>query len=88
MLRGGEVVGTTTRTKQRAWQMMVGRSVLLRVDKKPAMPRDVVLDVQGLNVDGGLGLPAVTDVSFSVKPVRLLASRVSRATGSASWSRH
>jgi simple sugar transport system ATP-binding protein len=70
VLRGGEVVGTTTpdETDQAGLaQMMVGRSVLLRVDKKPAMPRDVVLDVQGLNVDGGLGLPAVTDVSFSVK---------------------
>mgnify|MGYP003313614518 FL=1 len=70
VLRGGEVVGTTTpaETAQAGLaQMMVGRSVLLRVDKKPAMPRDVVLDVQGLNVDGGLGLPAVSDVSFSVK---------------------
>ena len=70
VLRGGEVVGTTTpdETDQAGLaQMMVGRSVLLRVDKKPAMPRDVVLDVQGLDVDGGLGLPAVTDVSFSVK---------------------
>jgi simple sugar transport system ATP-binding protein len=70
VLRGGEVVGTTTpeQTDQAGLaQMMVGRSVLLRVDKKPAAPGDVVLDVQGINVEGGLGLPAVSDVSLSVR---------------------
>lgn len=70
VLRGGQVVGTTTpdQTDQAGLaQMMVGRSVLLRVDKKPAAPKDVVLDVQGLNVEGGLGLPAVSDVSLTVR---------------------
>ena len=69
VLRGGEVVGTTTpdQTDQAGLaQMMVGRSVLLRVDKKPAEPGPVVLDVQGLDVDGNLGLPAVRDVSLTV----------------------
>ena len=70
VLRGGEVVGTTTpdQTDQAGLaQMMVGRSVLLRVDKNPARPGDVVLDVKNLTVDGGHGLPAVDDVSLSVR---------------------
>jgi ABC-type uncharacterized transport system ATPase subunit len=70
VLRGGEVVGTTTpdQTDQAGLaQMMVGRSVLLRVDKKPASPGNVVLEVENLNVEGGLGLPAVSDVSLDVR---------------------
>jgi len=70
VLRGGRVVGTTTpdETDQAGLaQMMVGRSVLLRVDKKPATPGSVVLDVQNMNVEGGLGLPAVQDASLSVR---------------------
>ncbi|MGA1146870.1 MAG: ABC transporter ATP-binding protein [Candidatus Nanopelagicales bacterium] len=70
VLRGGQVVGTTTpdQTDQAGLaQMMVGRSVLLRVDKKPASPGNVVLEVENLNVEGGLGLPAVTDVSLDVR---------------------
>jgi ABC-type uncharacterized transport system ATPase subunit len=70
VLRGGEVVGTTTpaETDQAGLaQMMVGRSVLLRVDKKPATPGEIVLDVQELNVEGGLGLPAVKNASLTVR---------------------
>lgn len=70
VLRGGQVVGTTTpdQTDQAGLaQMMVGRSVLLRVDKKPATPQQVVLEVENLNVEGGLGLPAVSDVSLTVR---------------------
>lgn len=70
VLRGGQVVGTTTpdSTDQAGLaQMMVGRSVLLRVEKKPATPGAVVLEVDELNVEGGLGLPAVSDVTFQVR---------------------
>ncbi len=75
VLRGGEVVGTTTpdQTDQAGLaQMMVGRSVLLRVEKKPAQPGEVVLDVQGLDVAGNLGLPAVRDVSLQVRAGEIL----------------
>jgi simple sugar transport system ATP-binding protein len=47
--------------------MMVGRDVLLRVEKKPAEPGDVVLEVSNLSVEDERGLPAVRDVSFSVR---------------------
>ncbi len=75
VLRGGEVVGTTTpdQTDQAGLaQMMVGRSVLLRVQKEPAQPGEVVLDVQGLDVAGNLGLPAVRDVSLQVRSGEIL----------------
>jgi simple sugar transport system ATP-binding protein len=48
-------------------RMMVGRDVLLRVEKKPAEPGDVVLEVSNLSVEDERGLPAVRDVSFSVR---------------------
>ncbi|MCF8527106.1 MAG: ABC transporter ATP-binding protein [Candidatus Nanopelagicales bacterium] len=70
VLRGGKVVGTTTpgETDQAGLaQMMVGRSVLLTVDKAPATPGDVVLDVQGLSAATDLGLPAVRDVNLQVR---------------------
>lgn len=70
VLRGGQVVGTTTpdQTDQAGLaQMMVGRSVLLRVEKKPATPGSVVLEVEDLNVEGALGLPVVKDASLTVR---------------------
>jgi simple sugar transport system ATP-binding protein len=47
--------------------MMVGREVLLRVDKKPAQTGDPMLVVEGLSVTDDRGLPAVRDVSFEVR---------------------
>ncbi|MBU6243916.1 MAG: ABC transporter ATP-binding protein [Actinomycetales bacterium] len=70
VLRGGKVVGTTTpsQTDQADLaEMMVGRSVLLRVDKAPAQPGETVLDVAGLRALDDLGLPALTDVSLQVR---------------------
>lgn len=70
VLRGGKQAGTTipSETSQEGLaQMMVGRGVLLQVDKEPARPRDVVLDVVGLSATDDLGLPAVRDVSLQVR---------------------
>jgi simple sugar transport system ATP-binding protein len=47
--------------------MMVGREVLLRVDKPPPQVGDTLLEVRGLNVNDDRGLPAVRDVSLEVK---------------------
>ncbi|HWQ83584.1 MAG TPA: ABC transporter ATP-binding protein [Anaerolineales bacterium] len=69
VMRRGEVVGTTTpqeTTEQRLAAMMVGREVLLRVEKGPAKPGKVVLDVKNLNVNDDQGHPVVRDVSFQV----------------------
>ena len=46
---------------------MVGRSVLLRVDKAPAAPKAPVLEVEGLSVVDGQGVRRVKDVSFDVR---------------------
>ena len=70
VLRGGKTVGTTVpaeATQESLAQMMVGRGVLLQVDKAPARPEQVVLDVQGLSATDDLGLPAVRDVTLQVR---------------------
>jgi simple sugar transport system ATP-binding protein len=70
VLRGGRVVGTAkpSEVDQAALaQMMVGRSVMLTVDRGPANPGGVVLDVRGLSAMNDLGLPALRDVSLSVR---------------------
>lgn len=70
VLRGGKVVGTTRPADTDAAglaQMMVGRSVLLTVDKAEAKPQDVVLDVVDLTAENDIGLPAVRDVSLQVR---------------------
>ena len=70
VLRGGKAVGRTTpaETDQAGLaQLMVGRSVLLSVAKAPAVPGEVVLDVSGLSAQNDLGLPALRDVSLSVR---------------------
>ena len=48
-------------------RMMVGREVLLRVEKKPPQPGDALLIVENLSVLDDRGLPAVRDVSFKVR---------------------
>jgi ABC-type uncharacterized transport system ATPase subunit len=70
VLRGGRVVGAVTpaETDQAGLaQLMVGRSVLLSVDRAPAQPKEVVLDVDGLVARNDLGLPALREVSFQVR---------------------
>ena len=47
--------------------MMVGREVLLRVEKKPTEPGETLLAVEDLEVTDERGLPAVRGVSFEVR---------------------
>jgi len=47
--------------------LMVGRDVLLRVDKTPARPGETLLEVEGLRVLDDRELEAVRSVSFEVK---------------------
>jgi len=75
VLRNGKVVGTTTPTQSTEASlasMMVGREVFLTVDKKPAKPGEVVLDVSGLRVMDDRHLEAVKGVSFQVKAGEIL----------------
>ncbi len=70
VLRGGKVVGEAdpkTATQASLAALMVGREVILTVDKEPAQPKDVVLKVEGLSAKTDLGDTALRNVSFDVR---------------------
>jgi general nucleoside transport system ATP-binding protein len=74
VIRRGKVVGErppSTSGVELA-SLMVGRSVQLRVNKEPAKPGDVVLDVQDLHVHGERGEHSVRGVSFQVRAGEIL----------------
>jgi simple sugar transport system ATP-binding protein len=69
VLRRGRKVETIARegaTEEGLARSMVGREVLLRVDKKPAQPGDTLLSVDDLVVRDDRGLEAVRGVTFDV----------------------
>lgn len=69
VMRGGKVVGTTTpaeATRESLAAMMVGRSVLLVVDKTEAKPEGKVLDVENLTAYDDRGALALNGVSLEV----------------------
>ncbi|HET6351916.1 MAG TPA: ABC transporter ATP-binding protein [Coriobacteriia bacterium] len=70
VMRLGRVVGETTPSEcseESLAKMMVGREVVLRVDKAPSSPKEVVLEVDGLKVLDDRKLEAVREVSFQVR---------------------
>ena len=70
VMRQGEVVAnveTATTTREALAEMMVGRTVLLRVDKTEAHPGGIYLEVEKLNVIDANGVHRVRDVSFGVR---------------------
>jgi simple sugar transport system ATP-binding protein len=70
VLRRGKKVDTVPKagaTEESLARMMVGREVLLRVDKPPARPAEPLLEVAGLHVIDDRGLEKVKDVSFEVR---------------------
>ena len=70
VLRRGKTVETVPRegaTESGLARLMVGREVLLRVDKTPGTPAEVLLDVERLTVLDDRELEAVRDVSFQVR---------------------
>ncbi|MFQ3673054.1 MAG: ABC transporter ATP-binding protein [Aggregatilineales bacterium] len=69
VLRRGKVAGEAdpkTSTTQSLAALMVGRDVILEVEKKPHDVGDVVLRVEDLTVLNERGIPAVKHVSFEV----------------------
>ncbi len=75
VMRQGKVAATlnTSETNPRQLaQLMVGRDVLFRLEKKPIQPGEVVLDVSGLNVLNDKGLPAVCDLALQVRAGQIL----------------
>jgi len=70
VLRQGKVVGEAdpkTATQGSLAALMVGREVILTVEKKPSQPTDVVLEVKGVSAKTDLGDPALRNVSFDVR---------------------
>ena len=72
VLRNGKVVGEArpsdpTTTQERLAEMMVGRPVILEIDKTPAEPRDVVLSIAGLVVNDDRRQRSVDGVDLEVR---------------------
>ncbi|MFN8385246.1 MAG: ABC transporter ATP-binding protein [Anaerolineales bacterium] len=75
VMRAGRVVGMTSpkeSDEHKLAEMMVGREVILTVQKKPAQPKEDVLTVDGLRVKDVRGLDAVRGVSFAVRAGEVL----------------
>jgi simple sugar transport system ATP-binding protein len=75
VMRGGKVVGSTTpneTNEQRLAAMMVGREVILTVDKEAAQPKEEVLEVEGLRVRDQRDLETVRGVSFRARAGEIL----------------
>lgn len=75
VIRQGRVVGEASpdaSTSELA-SMMVGREVLLTVDKQPAQPGNSVLVVDDLHAKGSLGQRALDGASFDVKTGEIVA---------------
>jgi ABC-type uncharacterized transport system ATPase subunit len=70
VMRRGEVVAnfeTKKTSVEELAEAMVGRRVLLHVDKGPAKPREVVLDVRNVTWKDKKGIARVDNVSFTVR---------------------
>jgi simple sugar transport system ATP-binding protein len=65
-------VKTSETSPENLAELMVGRKVLLRVDKTPAQPKHQVLEVSGLNVVDEAGVLRLKDVSINVRAGEIL----------------
>lgn len=75
VMRRGEMtatVKTSETSPEHLAELMVGRKVLLRVDKVPAKPGDVVLEVEGLRVIDDKGVERVKGIDLSVRAGEIL----------------
>lgn len=54
-------------TRQELAKLMVGREVIFMLDKKPAVPGDVVLEVRDIHAENDKGLPALRGLSLNVR---------------------
>jgi general nucleoside transport system ATP-binding protein len=70
VLRRGKTIETVPRagaTEASLARAMVGREVLLRVEKKPAEPGEVLLQLRGLHVRDDRGIEKVRGISLDVR---------------------
>lgn len=70
VMRRGEMtatVKTADTSPAELAELMVGRKVLLRVDKKPAAPGDVILDVKELRVNDDKGVERLKGINLQIR---------------------
>ncbi len=75
VLRNGksiDTVNTKDVTKEDVAELMVGRQVLLEVEKTPAKPGEAVLDIKNLRVNDNRDIEAVKGIDLSVKKGEIL----------------
>ena len=75
VMRRGKVVGHTTPAEtdqQGLATMMVGRDVLLEVEKSPANPAEIVLEISNLTIKDERDVSVVKDISFEVRAGEIL----------------
>ena len=75
VMRGGQMVGSTVpaqATSEMLAEMMVGRKVILTIDKAAAQPTDAILSVTDLQVMDDRRHMAVNGVSFEVRAGEIL----------------
>ncbi|MEZ8007529.1 MAG: ABC transporter ATP-binding protein [Amylibacter sp.] len=75
IMRGGEMVGhrkTSETNPQELAELMVGRKVLLNVEKPEAMPMDVALTVKNLGCFSSRGHKVLDNLSFEVRAGEIL----------------
>jgi simple sugar transport system ATP-binding protein len=75
VMRRGEMtatVKTADTSPQELAELMVGRKVLLRVDKKPAELGETVLDIKGLKVIDDKGVERLRGIDLKVKAGEIL----------------
>lgn len=75
VMRNGRTMGVynvSDVSEQDISRLMVGRDVVLTVDKGPPAPKEVILDVRGLTCKDVTGKLAVNGVSFSLRSGEIL----------------
>jgi len=75
-MRRGKVQGVVEKeeTNERELaRMMVGRDVVLEIERVKAKPGDVVFEVRDLTVKSKRGIVALNDVSFNVREGEIVA---------------
>ncbi|MFW5922315.1 MAG: ABC transporter ATP-binding protein [Halodesulfurarchaeum sp.] len=75
VLRDGENVGSVSAAaadRESLAEMMVGREVLMEVEKPPVSPGDPILEVANLEVENDRGVTAVSDLSLTVREGEIL----------------
>ncbi|MEH2056876.1 MAG: ABC transporter ATP-binding protein [Nostoc sp.] len=75
VLRRSKVVATTTAkevTPQQLAELMVGREVVLQVNKSASVPGKAIVSVQNLSVLNDRNIPAIHNVSFQLRAGEIL----------------